>query len=181
MRWLHLRVLRGMRTGKREGRKWSRDNPWITRWLESIGCLHGDQYSTARGIAIGLFIGLTPTVGIQIILMLLTCRFFRANFLAAFAVSWVSNPLTMAPLYYGWNQLGELVFSWLLAPMARLSGISGKILTESTYMIAGSLLMAIPAAMGGYALSLWISRLRRQRRSGRDRTPVTLPDKLDQI
>lgn len=139
--------------------------PSLARWLQGLGCLHADEYAFARGIAVGLFIGLTPTVGIQISLMILSSWLFRANFLAAFMVSWVSNPLTMAPLYFAWHSIGEAAFGWLLAPLARLSGISGNIIEGSTRMLAGSLMTAIPAAIGGYFLSVWITHKRQARRA----------------
>lgn len=138
--------------------------PRCGRWLASMGCLHPDSYALARGVSIGLLIGLTPTVGGQILMMIVACTLFRGNFLAAFAVSWISNPLTMGPLYFAFNQIGEAVFAPVLAPLTRLSGLGGDIIEESVTTFLGSLVVAIPAAIGGYFFSLWAARRRTRRR-----------------
>lgn len=59
----------------------------------------------AWGVAIGLFIGMTPTVGIQMPLVAVLwwlARQFQWNFslILAIAWSWLSNAATMIPLYY---------------------------------------------------------------------------------
>ena len=70
---------------------------------------------TARGVAIGLFWGLTPTVGIQMPLCLITWLFFKRsqyfNFsiLIACAWTWVSNFFTLIPLYYGFFITGQIM------------------------------------------------------------------------
>jgi len=71
--------------------------------------LHGDytvEY-TARGVAVGLAVAFTPTVGIQIpvvfVLWWLSRHLFPAlgfNLLVAIAWTWVSNVFTLAPIYY---------------------------------------------------------------------------------
>jgi uncharacterized protein len=129
-------------------------HPRLARVLLRLGCLDTDPYALARGVSIGLLIGLTPTVGAQIVMMIVACYLFRGNFLAAFALSWVTNPLTVAPLYYGFHQMGELVFGPLLTPLADLSGLKGAILEESVMTLLGSLVFAIPAAITGYFICL---------------------------
>lgn len=158
MRWLRFRLLRDSRRRHREARQWLANHPRVARFLERTGCLNVDEYALARGIAVGMFVGLTPTVGIQTILMMLGSMTFRANFLAAFAVSWVSNPLTMAPLYFGFNRIGDAVFGWLLDSMAWLSGVSAEIVRETAALFLGSLLVAMPASVIGYGLFLWAWR-----------------------
>jgi uncharacterized protein (DUF2062 family) len=54
----------------------------------------------ALGTSIGLFLALTPTVGIQVLLALVICTIVRANRLAAVALVFVSNPVTMLPIYW---------------------------------------------------------------------------------
>ena len=62
------------------------------------------------GTAIGIFVGMTPLVGIQTLVVLavvfVTRRFFYFNVTAAVLSTYVSNPLTMVPLYYFWYRLG---------------------------------------------------------------------------
>lgn len=82
--------------------------------LRSILALDDSPHAIALGVAIGIFVGLTPSVGIQTVLVLaliFICRpFFYFNGTAAMASTYVSNPLTMAPMYYFWYRLG----AWFL-------------------------------------------------------------------
>jgi uncharacterized protein (DUF2062 family) len=56
---------------------------------------------------------MTPTVGVQTVFILvtviLTRRFFYFNAPAAMAATYVSNPVTMVPLYYFWYRLGAVL------------------------------------------------------------------------
>ncbi len=165
MRWIRFKFLRVWRQRRREGRKWIDGHPRLERWLTSMGCLHSDPQALARGVSIGLFIGFTPTVGFQIMLMIVACTFLRGSLLAAFALSWVTNPVTMGPLYYGFYRIGEALFAGFLSPLTELSGLSGDFIEESITTFMGSLVIAIPAAIIGYFLCRSISRRHEARRN----------------
>lgn len=66
--------------------------------LRSILMLDDSAHSIALGTAIGMFIALTPTVGIQMLMVLcvafLTRPFFKFNQVASLITVYVSNPLT---------------------------------------------------------------------------------------
>lgn len=142
----------------------------LGRWLvarKGVWSLH--RRALAGGIAVGLFIGLTPTVGFQTPLILGGALVLRVNFPMAFAALWVSNPLTTPVLYLAFNRLGAWVFAdslsweWLteLAPFLQM------FIQQSAFLWLGSLLLAIPAAFLGYAGFIWLWRyatLRRWRR-----------------
>lgn len=129
--------------------------PRLRQLLDTTGTLRGETETVARGIGIGLFIGLTPTVGFQTILMIIGCLLMRGNFPAAFAVSWISNPLTMAPLYWGFHKLGEAVFGRLII-FSGENGYLGKVGDEMLFTLLGSLLIAAPSAILGYRIALRI-------------------------
>jgi uncharacterized protein (DUF2062 family) len=67
--------------------------------------LDDTSHAIALGAAIGVLIGLTPTVGLQTVAVMLTAflthRLFYFNRAAALLTIYISNPLTLAPLYYG--------------------------------------------------------------------------------
>ena len=56
--------------------------------------------SIALGAAVGMFIAWTPTVGIQMVMVFLVALVIPMNRLAAVIFIYISNPLTMIPLYY---------------------------------------------------------------------------------
>ena len=160
-----LRRLASERRRQRQrARAWLDRHPIIAGFLRRTGCLSVHRRSLARGVAVGLFVGLTPTVGVQTLLMLVGCLALRANFPAAFLVSWVSNPLTLAPLYLTYNVLGELIFGGLVRSFFQLTDLVAEALMEMTYLVLGSLLVAVPAAAVGYLLSLAVHRFLALRR-----------------
>jgi len=63
-------------------------------------------HSIALGVALGVFIGLTPTVGFQMVLVLLIGTLIHANRIIAVILCWISNPVTFLPMYYGYYCLG---------------------------------------------------------------------------
>ena len=56
-------------------------------------------YSIAMGSALGIFIAFLPIVGFQIIPALFLSVRFRVNKLAAMAAVWITNPITIIPVY----------------------------------------------------------------------------------
>jgi uncharacterized protein (DUF2062 family) len=70
---------------------------------------------TARGVGIGVFWGLTPTLGLQTMEILATWYFFKrvlrrdASLLQALVWVWVNNPLTMVPMFYAFYVTGLLL------------------------------------------------------------------------
>lgn len=64
--------------------------------------LHIDDtpHRLALGIALGIFLAWTPTIGLQMALVLLLAPVIRANGRVGLPIVWISNPLTLAIIYY---------------------------------------------------------------------------------
>ncbi|OEU72358.1 MAG: hypothetical protein BA864_13415 [Desulfuromonadales bacterium C00003093] len=111
----------------------------------------------ARGMALGLFIGMTPTFGVQMILALFFAFILCQNKIAALVGVWISNPLT-APVIYGLEyELGRLLMG-LPRPEA-LVVFNYEMIWELGTQIAyplcfGSLVLGLPVAIIGYAVTL---------------------------
>ena len=71
--------------------RWMEGHPWL--WA-----LH--RRSVARGVFVGLFIGVVP-LPTQMFLAALLCVPLRANAAAAMAATWLTNPLTAFPIWAG--------------------------------------------------------------------------------
>lgn len=140
---------------------WLARHPRLRTGLHAAGALRGNPETIARSVAIGLFIGLTPTVGVQTVLMVAVCLLLSGNFPVAFASSFVANPFTIGPLYWGYHELGEWVMLRESVSIAEAAG-PGGLGDEILYTGLGSLLIAIPAAVAAYLLTYWIL----SRRSG---------------
>lgn len=85
----------------------------------------------ALGTGIGMFIGMTPTVGIQMWIVFVIWLFskyvlgLRFDLIIGTAVVWVSNPFTMFFMYYGFLATGLWLFS--------LFGFKGIELSYATF------------------------------------------------
>ena len=68
------------------------------------------------GVAVGIFMGFTPTVGVQMYLVAIVWTIYRYIFRRNFALPvgvamvWISNPLTMVPMYYLFLITGYMMF-----------------------------------------------------------------------
>src|SRR5690606_1325777 len=71
--------------------------------------------SLASGVAIGVFFGMLPLIGLQILLSAVLCYFMRANIAAAAFATLVSNPFTAPGLIWMQLKLGH----WLAPAFAR--------------------------------------------------------------
>jgi uncharacterized protein (DUF2062 family) len=62
--------------------------------------LNDTPESIALGVALGLFVGLTPTMGIQILEATIITTLFRANRIAGIMMVFITNPFTFVPIYW---------------------------------------------------------------------------------
>jgi|UniRef100_A0A7C4ASK1 uncharacterized protein (DUF2062 family) len=80
-------------------------------FLDPLVSSNAPPWYDARGIAIGLFIGFSVPIGLQMIVLGLARALFPFNAVIAFAFTWVNNPLTVAPMYYGYYYLGSVILN----------------------------------------------------------------------
>jgi uncharacterized protein len=156
------------------------------------------KHKIALGGAVGLFWGLTPTVGMQMAVLTLTfstvfflnklssnrCKVLEFNLPIAIAVTWVSNPLDAAFLYFGWYAIGEVLigsgnimnfddFMTFIKPLFEMGDIFASLTKLGEYfnnlwavlldlkdkilypLIVGSLVTAIPLAPAFYFFLRW--------------------------
>ena len=60
----------------------------------------------------GIWIAMLPIVGIQMIVVFLLALIVRANLPLIVALQWISNPLTMAPIYFADYEIGLLILEF---------------------------------------------------------------------
>ncbi|MHC4544877.1 MAG: DUF2062 domain-containing protein [Planctomycetota bacterium] len=64
----------------------------------------------AKGVAIGLFVGWTPLIGLHTLIVLPLAVLMRANKPVALACVWVTNIFTAMPIYYFNYLIGRFLF-----------------------------------------------------------------------
>ena len=133
--------------------------------------LQGDPQFLARGVAVGFFIGVTPTIPLHTLLTLLFAFILRGSKLAAILAGWaVSNPLTFFFQYYfswrlgSWLTGSDLSWGRINAVVARIGegagfgetlALLGKLGQETiAVMLVGGCALAAPIAAIGYLLAL---------------------------
>jgi uncharacterized protein (DUF2062 family) len=142
---------------------------------------------TARGVANGVFWGLTPTIGLQTLGITFTWLVIRKLFrkdsslLQAFIWVWVNNPLTVVPMYYvfyvtglwltgeGDQAAGYETFATLLEPGDGpwLTKITTLMTAIGVPLLVGSVPYAILGAVVSYAWAMALVLRRRARRMRR--------------
>ncbi len=132
--------------------------------------LRGEPSEIARGVGIGLFVGLTPTIPLHTVFILFLTLVSRSSKLAGLLASVVvSNPLTIPPTYYLSWRVGEGLtgtdISW-----ATIKSVMELVLSDAGFverltavmqlgrealvtLLLGGFVLALPFAVAGYFLS----------------------------
>ena len=85
-------------------------------FYERFISLQGEPAQVAAGLAIGVFVGVTPTIPFHTAIIVLLCLLFRQNITAAYLGSLIiSNPLTVPLFYLSQYELSQLVLEMKLA------------------------------------------------------------------
>ena len=102
--------------------------------------LRGTPEEVAKGFALGIFIGMTPTFGFQMVIALFFAWILRENKIAALLGVWVTNPITAPIIYATQYETGRIVLG-----MDRLSLPSE--LSFEAFMNIGTDIM-VPLCLG---------------------------------
>lgn len=71
----------------------------VRRFVRWFIALRGSPEAIGLGISIGIFVGLSPLMGFQMLIATFLATCMNANRAAAMAAVWISNPLTFLPIY----------------------------------------------------------------------------------
>jgi uncharacterized protein len=79
------------------------------------------------GLALGIFVGFLPIMGIQMAVVSVFALPLRGNLKAAIAGVWISNPITFLPMYFGYYKFGLLFFPSREISLAQFSVMINKV------------------------------------------------------
>ena len=114
----------------RRVKKWMRPMPRrsnvhrypVLKWFAGTARRHSYLWSFRTkemrvAIFVGLIVSLLPLVGLQMLIVFFLALWFRANLPVIVALQWISNPLTMGPIYYADYKIGMAIMELLgIAP-----------------------------------------------------------------
>jgi uncharacterized protein (DUF2062 family) len=137
-----------------------------------------DRRRVARGVAIGAFTAILLPVG-QLLPAGVAALMLRASPLAAVCTTFISNPLTIGPIYYAAYKLGALLLGLAgmraSAPQAAeragewLGNGWSMFVVHGLPMLLGTILLALAAGAIGYFVTHGIWRRRAHARRARTR------------
>jgi len=132
---------------------------WQTTY-ERFVRIRGEPREIAFGFALGIFIGMSPFLGLQMAMALLLAALFKWNKISAMLGCWISNPVTMPIIYPVAYLVGaKLVgiekaypipaqMDWAL--LLRMLEKSPEIIS---LMTLGGIVLGIPLAVTGYVFA----------------------------
>lgn len=141
--------------------------------LQDPGIWHINRRSVSGAVAVGLFCAFMP-IPFQMLLAAAGAILFRVNILISVPMVWISNPVTITPLFYFCYQVGawilhtdpsnfnfELSVNWLLHELHHIW----------QPFLLGCLIVALASAVSGFItiriiwrLLLWKHLLERKKR-----------------
>jgi len=149
-------------------------------WLKFLR-LQDDPRKLAWGMALGIFIGITPTVPFHFVSVLFLAPLLRISPVTAVLGIQICNPLTLAPFYLAAYKVGHF-FLHRGAPLRlpetyTLDNLMEVLWRGGLALQVGGVIIALPPAVASYFLTLWI--IKRYRRL-KARKAASVPNLLSQ-
>lgn len=152
-----------------------RELRFLRKLLEDPFLLHLNRRSVAGGLALGLFVAFIPTPA-QMLISAALAILLRVNLPISVLAVWITNPVTMVPMFYFCYRIGVLLLGERHVPFeATLQGFWAQIDSIWAPLLLGSTLMGAAAALLGYVTVQILWRLhivrawRRRARQRRER------------
>ena len=137
-------------------------------WLK-FRRLQGDPKRIALGAALGIFIGVTPTIPFHTVLVLSLAPLLRVSVIAAYMGIWVSNPLTWVPQYLLAYGVGSYILfrgePLRIPAQANLAAFLDLLWRGGLALQLGGVIISVPPAIAAYFFTLWAIKRYRQRRA----------------
>jgi len=135
----------------------------IRREFYKIISAKGSEHSIALGFAIGSFIAILPSFGLDILIGLLIVLIFkRINKFSLFGSFVVWNPLTLFPIYFLSYQLGSVIFG--STPAIRFNVVMvDMIYNFSARFFAGTFILSLLISVTSYfVIRISVNRYKRR-------------------
>lgn len=138
-----------------------------SQFIESIKQLKGDPNFIASGMAIGIFIGITPTFPFHTVLAVALAFILRASKAAAAIGVWIGNPLTIPFIYMGSYKTGSLILGTSIpfdTKYTTLTELTKLGIDATLALITGGMIIGIVPAVAAYFLTRRLVKKFRSRR-----------------
>lgn len=130
----------------------------IKRGTERLKDLPGEPHYIAKGMAIGVFVSITPTIPFHTLIALALAFIFRASKLAAAIGVWFSNPFTIPIFYFASYRMGRLFFGNLAACSGACESIT-DLLKLGVEVALATIVGGVVVGLGPAAAAYFITRI----------------------
>jgi hypothetical protein len=124
----------------------------VRKFLRDLAGLDDPPHKIAMGLALGIFVGFVPIMGIQMAVVLPFALLFRGNKTAAIGGVWITNPITVIPIYYMNYKVGMLFLDYPPLVWADFQGLFTNITLDKFLKLGGAILA--PLFTGGLAVAI---------------------------
>jgi len=127
---------------------------FLGSWLHDPNIWHLNRHSVSGAFAIGLFMAFLPFPLGQTFMAAATAIFFRVNMPLAAALVWITNPVTMGPVYLLAIKLGELILGETVDIThfeLSVDWLSEEFVTLWKPLATGCMVFSVVAAAVGYS------------------------------
>jgi len=125
----------------------------LREFVKRIKKLEGDPHYIAMGMAIGVFVGTTPTMPFHTVIAVALAFIFRGSKAAAALGVWFCNPLTAPLFYWGSYKTGMFILGHPAPFHVKFESILEllKLGTDVTMaMVAGGVILGILPGIAAY-------------------------------
>lgn len=133
----------------------------VLRWFKDMAARAPFLWSlrppqVVRAIYLGSLVSFMPLVGLQVLIVFVSALLLRANLTIAVALQFITNPLTMAPIYYGTWRVGMGIIE-----ATGIGDAGSAMVTRVNALVIGGALAGLACAVllhGVYVVLRWESR-----------------------
>lgn len=125
-------------------------------FIDRVKKLEGDPHFVAMGLAIGVFISITPTIPFHTVLAVFLAIIFRGSKAAAALGVWFSNPVTAPIFYWGSYKLGMYLLGNRVPFDVKYESILELLdlgMDVTIAMIAGGIILGILPGIASYFIT----------------------------
>ena len=148
----------------------------LGRLIHKENLWHINRSSIANAIAIGLFCAFIP-IPFQMIVAALIAILVGANIPVSVTIVWISNPLTITPIFYLCYKIGQWLLETPVVEFGNTTNINYFLEIEYLWqpLLLGCLIMSCVSAASGYILVkiLWRLHILSYLKERRTRGPNT--------
>jgi uncharacterized protein (DUF2062 family) len=128
----------------------------VREFIRHLKKLQGDPHYIAMGMAIGVFVGFTPTLPFHTVIAIVLAFILRGSKPAAIISVWVGNPVTMPFFYFGSYKVGIFILGKSSPFDIKYESITELLdlgLDATLAMITGGVIIGILPAIATYFIT----------------------------